>query len=54
MFIAMHKGNAKTPARFWARAVAENESEVSQLQKAGYVKANINLQTLQSAKNWIR
>lgn len=54
MLVAMVKGNAGTPERFWNKAVAETETELATLEKSGYVRSSKQPNSRSEAVAWIR
>jgi hypothetical protein len=53
MYVAMIKGKADVPERFWNKAVAETEEEKESLVKQGYCNARIELNSRSEALAWI-
>jgi hypothetical protein len=54
MLVAMVKGKAGTPERFWNKAVAESETELTSLEKDGYVRSPNQPNSRSEAVAWIR
>ena len=53
--VAYVKGKAGVPERFWGKAVAENETEVAQMDKdKDYVRAQFQPNTRAEALAWLR